>query len=536
MQMTCFAIKKNAPQLVPARSTRPWMDAFPSRHAYRCLPLAIANCYGWEVLSPTSFTITWNGGPDVKDLQFESHDNFPEMSHFVMSNFSHGIVTFHTGYIFRTEPSWNLLASGPFNEPKDGISPLTGVIETDWLPYPFTMNWQLTRAGCVKFEKGEPFCMVFPVPQHALSEVQPEIVDLESDPKLVAQHQAWREKRDEFMVKFRAGDKATLKQAWQKYYFKGEYVDGQEPETTHVHKLRLAMPIDRRPKAEEKPPVHEPALSEPAALEPELFTSVIVSASGSGLQTPFGENGAAKNAGMGRAASEHAVTSFADARETSTVRPIMPRPNGVVNPSPDVVVKPRADGILTRADFLSREECDELIAAFERCRDRLIPAPGRTDKFFDHRFLWINSLPTSTERRAKRIMQAARFRAIEELARFYGDTQPVYSDSIQLVKWPQGMGMPVHADNCHPDGSAHPTAHRKYASVIYLNDDYVGGELYLPGLGIELKPKKGQLVAFKGDRSHEHGVRVVTRGTRYTMPGWYSNDISHRDPFSLETY
>jgi hypothetical protein len=41
------------------------------------------------------------------------------------------------------------------NSPKDGIAPLTGVIETDWLPYPFTMNWQMTRPGSVRFDKDE---------------------------------------------------------------------------------------------------------------------------------------------------------------------------------------------------------------------------------------------------------------------------------------------------------------------------------------------------------------------------------------------
>src|SRR5258708_2950554 len=128
MLMTCYALRTNVPKLVPARPARAWMDTFPNRHAYRCLPMAIANSYGWEILAPSTFSIYWNGGPDVKDIHFESHDGYSELSHFAMSNFSHGIVTFHTGYLFRTEPGWNLLASGPFNQPKDGISALTGVI------------------------------------------------------------------------------------------------------------------------------------------------------------------------------------------------------------------------------------------------------------------------------------------------------------------------------------------------------------------------------------------------------------------------
>lgn len=246
MKLHCYALTPEPPVLVPANPSRAWMDAFPDRHAYRCLPLSIANAHGWEIQSPCSFEIRWNGGPEAKDITFHPLDDFPWLNHFVMSNFTHGIVTFHTGYMFRTEPGWNTLVSGPFNLPKDGIVPLTGVTETDWLPYPFTMNWHLTRPGAVRWEKGEPFCMVFPVPQGALEQITPEIYDIDDNPDLKAQYDAWRNKREEFMVKFRAGDQETLKQAWQRYYFLGKMASTGEAVATHTHKIRLDQPIDKR--------------------------------------------------------------------------------------------------------------------------------------------------------------------------------------------------------------------------------------------------------------------------------------------------
>ena len=66
--------------------------------------------------------------------------------------------------VFRTEPGWNLFVGGSPNEPKDGLYPLSGVIETDWAPYSFTMNWQFTRPDhWISFEEGEPFCFLYPV-------------------------------------------------------------------------------------------------------------------------------------------------------------------------------------------------------------------------------------------------------------------------------------------------------------------------------------------------------------------------------------
>jgi hypothetical protein len=249
MKLHCYSLMPKPPRLVPAAATRRWMDEFPYHHAYRCLPLSIANAYGWEIQSPCALTIEWNGGPAASDISFSCEDDYRYLNHLVASNFTHGIVTFHTGYLFQTEPGWNLVATGPFNSPKDGCAPLTGVIETDWLPYPFTMNWQLTRPGRFRFERGEPFCVVFPVAQNALESTQPEIVELKSNPELQEQLAAWRARREEFMVRFRAGDEETFREAWQRFYFKGERPDGTDKIAHHKAKLHLAVPINRLPGA-----------------------------------------------------------------------------------------------------------------------------------------------------------------------------------------------------------------------------------------------------------------------------------------------
>jgi hypothetical protein len=161
------------------------MDRIPNHHAYRCLPLSIANSHGWEVLSPCAFSVEWTGGIHARDLKLSVLDGHPHLSHLAASHFAFGIVTFHLGYLFRTEPGWDLFASGPLNAVKDGIAPLSGIIETDWLPYPFTMNWQMTRPGTVRFDKDEPLCMVFPLVHGALPTVEFEIFNLDDDPELL---------------------------------------------------------------------------------------------------------------------------------------------------------------------------------------------------------------------------------------------------------------------------------------------------------------------------------------------------------------
>ena len=68
MQLECYKIYNTAPEIVPGRSNRDWMDAFPDRQPYRCLPLSMANSTGWEILCPMDIKIVWNGGPRKEDI------------------------------------------------------------------------------------------------------------------------------------------------------------------------------------------------------------------------------------------------------------------------------------------------------------------------------------------------------------------------------------------------------------------------------------------------------------------------------------
>ena len=249
MKLECFALGDDPLPLAPASPTREWMDRIPDRHAYRCLPLAIANAHGWTVGAPCDLEVAWDGGHHPFNLKVRALDGHPNVERHAVSHFAFGIVTFNLGWLFRTPPGWNLLAGGPMNRPKDGIAPLAGIVETSWLPYPFTMNWQMTRPGTVRFDKDEPVCMVFPVPAGAIEAVEPEIRALADDPVLADQAHAWKARRDDFMRRFARSDPATLAEAWQRYYFLGKLPDGSDAPSDHARKLRAATPVDRRGKS-----------------------------------------------------------------------------------------------------------------------------------------------------------------------------------------------------------------------------------------------------------------------------------------------
>jgi hypothetical protein len=239
-QLECFPLTGRPPDIVPGRPQRAWMEAFMDRHPYRCLPLTMANTSGWEILCPVGFTAEWDGGASIEAIKFYPDHPFPEFDDFVKSHFTRGIVTFHAGYLFRTPPGWSMFTSGPPNHVKDGIQALAGLVETDWLPFPFTMNWMFTRPGRVKFAKGEPFCFITLMQDKLLQEFQPVSRMMESDPELMGQYEAWRSSRTDFNARLGARDPDAIREAWQRYYFKGEIPDelGQAPKD-HVNKRRM---------------------------------------------------------------------------------------------------------------------------------------------------------------------------------------------------------------------------------------------------------------------------------------------------------
>lgn len=219
LQITAYEVIEQPLSMRTAQRGRDWIDDLPERFAYRCLPLAIANQIGWEILNPVAFTASWNGKDGLDAIRFRFHG---ERSELIGSHFGHGVLTFTPGYLFRTTKSHNLYVKGPANRPKDGIAALEGLIETDWAPFSFTMNWQFTRKRHkVTFEEGEPICTIMPYPRHYARKFEPAVKNLNENPKLYQQYVDWRDERLRFNEELKVAGSAAAKEGWQRTYMKG---------------------------------------------------------------------------------------------------------------------------------------------------------------------------------------------------------------------------------------------------------------------------------------------------------------------------
>src|SRR6266487_585141 len=198
LELTAYAIHEAAAmRIVPASRSRTWMDETPQRFAYRCLPLVIANQAGWLILNPRPFRAVWDGTAAISGVAIEALDGgVPAAS----SHFGNGVVTWNLPYLFRTSPGYNLLVRGPANCSKDGSSPLEGIVETDWSPATFTMNWKLTRPNLpVVFDSEEPICMIVPQRRGELEAFRPRVRSLLRAPRLASEYERWSHGRSTFL-------------------------------------------------------------------------------------------------------------------------------------------------------------------------------------------------------------------------------------------------------------------------------------------------------------------------------------------------
>jgi hypothetical protein len=239
----CYPTEPDPPKIVPARADREWMDATNERFAYRCTPLSIANASGWELILPFSFEATWFGGAERSDIVIRSKDDDSRCKRLVTSHFGHGVLTFHVGWLFRTPPGWAIWARGSPNESKRDITALEGLIETDWLPFTFTMNWRFLRTGTVRFEKGEAFCYITLTPHMLLDSVQPRIMRLEDDPALKSAFEQWSKDRGDFIERLDRLDPSAVAQGWQRSYIQGRAGANETGTQFHLSKRKLKPPI-----------------------------------------------------------------------------------------------------------------------------------------------------------------------------------------------------------------------------------------------------------------------------------------------------
>lgn len=97
-----------------------------------------------------------------------------------------------------------------------------------------------------------------------------------------------------------------------------------------------------------------------------------------------------------------------------------------------------------------------------------------------------------------------------------------------ITVYDEGTSLPLHFDGDDADAevygrltpNGHP--HRDISTVLYLNDEFLGGELRFPRVGVSVNPRAGMLVMFPGSKEFSHVVTTVTKGKRFIVPQFWA--------------
>lgn len=82
-----------------------------------------------------------------------------------------------------------------------------------------------------------------------------------------------------------------------------------------------------------------------------------------------------------------------------------------------------------------------------------------------------------------------------------------------ISKYNVGSEMGKHVDD-YEDYDKNPTV----SGILYLNDNYQGGELYFEDQGIKIKPTAGSMVIFPSIKPYFHQSLKIIDGIKYMCP------------------
>lgn len=111
------------------------------------------------------------------------------------------------------------------------------------------------------------------------------------------------------------------------------------------------------------------------------------------------------------------------------------------------------------------------------------------------------------------------FKCVSGLIMTYAQANPgleiTNDEGYWIVKYEVGGDFKIHQDQ----GPYHPT--RCVSLVLYLNDDFEGGETDFPEIPRTVKPKQGSALLFPSNFTYPHRVFPVTKGTKYSLVTWF---------------
>ncbi len=153
--------------------------------------------------------------------------------------------------------------------------------------------------------------------------------------------------------------------------------------------------------------------------------------------------------------------------------------------------------------------------------------------WFQNNTIYYNSIKDDN---VKQIIKNYREKIAKTIEEVY--KEKVYPHLTTIVLWKPGQKMGRHHDQGNPGEIGFEM--RDYTSILYLNDNYKGGNTFIRNDDIADDrwrrepnanfndyisiPEEGTSIIFYGGDINAHGVEKIEEGLRVAMTTWYSTD------------
>jgi hypothetical protein len=87
-------------------------------------------------------------------------------------------------------------------------------------------------------------------------------------------------------------------------------------------------------------------------------------------------------------------------------------------------------------------------------------------------------------------------------------------EGFQVLKYEKGQFYKTHLDTSKENG-------RVLSVLLYLNEDYEGGETYFPRQDIKIKGEQGDVLLFPSNYCYPHSAEEILNGIKYSVVTWF---------------
>jgi hypothetical protein len=200
LEIELYKLSDRVLPIVSSKKQRQWMNK--NVHSYRCVPLAIANTFGWDILLPKDLDVEWNGNDDWADVTIH------EDKEIYSGHFGSGTFTIQVAYTWQTSKNYQIMLIPYPNPDQYDIVSLSAIIETDRLMYPWFVTCRITRPGRYKLKAGTPIARVIPIRIDDLTSCS---INLAEEPSEYKEYRAWQTEERNNM---------RSEEKWKKFYHK----------------------------------------------------------------------------------------------------------------------------------------------------------------------------------------------------------------------------------------------------------------------------------------------------------------------------